>query len=214
MRLIFILLFFNGLQFGYAQDSTRNWKYAITWKALGVINPQVQNATAGILYRVNKDFMIEFQAGYIFKSPRLYDYGATQKRNLNGFKANLEYKLFFYEGLYGGAQLMYQRYVKTTNEYYFRYAMTYQELFAIEKLINTYVGHVKLGQIVPLFKGNVLLDLFAGFGIRYKTVQLNNSLPDDASALERRGVSFSTDQLGNQFYPSVTAGFSLGYIFK
>jgi hypothetical protein len=214
MRLIFILLFSCCLRFANAQDSTKTWKYAITWKALGMINPQVQNATAGILWGVNKDFMIEFQAGYIFKSPRFYDYSVTQKINLNGFKSNLEYKLFFYEGLYGGAQLMYQRYVRSTNEYYSRYAMTYQELFEIEKLINTYVGHLKLGQIVPLFEGKVLFDLYAGVGIRYKMVQVINSMPEDAAAMERRGVEFGTNEVGNQIYPSVTAGFSLGYILK
>jgi len=45
-------------------------------------------------------------------------------------------------------------------------------------------------------------------------VELISTLPEDATVRERRGVDFSTDQIGNQVYPSVTAGFSLGYIIK
>jgi hypothetical protein len=39
-------------------------------------------------------------------------------------------------------------------------------------------------------------------------------MPEDASVVERRGVSFGTNNLGNQAYPSIIAGFSLGYILR
>jgi hypothetical protein len=93
-------------------------------------------------------------------------------------------------------------------------ARTYQELITIEKQVNTFVTHIKSGFIFPIVEDNILIDIYAGFGIRYKMVDVINSVPEDASVSERRGVDFSTDQIGNQYYPSVTAGFSLGYIIK
>jgi hypothetical protein len=133
---------------------------------------------------------------------------------LNGYKGNIEFKLFFHKNFYGGAQFMYQRYIRKTNEYYLRYAMTYQELIPIEKLVNTYVGHLKLGIMTPFAKNKFLIDVFGAFGIRYKMVALQSEMPEDASVVERRGVSFGTNNLGNQAYPSIIAGFSLGYILR
>lgn len=213
MRLLITLLLCCVLGNSYAQDTTKVWKYAVTWKPLGIINPVLPNLTAGLLYKCNDNLLLEFQAGFIYKA-NIFDYSATQKLNIKGFKSNLEFKLFFHRGFYGGSQFMFQRYTRETNEYYLRYAMTYQELFSIEKLVNTYVGHLKLGIIEPIINNKFIIDVYGAIGLRYKTVALQSYLPEDASVVERRGVSFGTNDIGNQLYPSLVAGFSLGYIIR
>lgn len=213
MRFLLLLLFYCSIQLGYAQDNKKAWKYAITWKPLGIINPVLPNLTVGLMYKSSNHIMFELQGGYIYHY-QLLDYTIEEKANIGGLKANLEFKYLFNESFYAGVQVFYLRYVKENNEYYDRMARTYQELMTVEKQINTYVTHLKSGFIFPLVEDKILIDIYAGFGIRYKVVELISTLPEDATVRERRGVDFSTDQIGNQFYPSVTAGFSLGYIIK
>lgn len=213
MRLLLVLLCLFSFQKSYSQDTTAVWKYAISCKPLGLINPVLPNITAGVICRLNNNLCIELQAGYIYKVP-LFNYTPENKIKVQGYRANLEFKLFFNTNFYGGAQLLYNRYHSETNEYYFRYARTYQELLAIEKQTNTYVGHLKLGEIVPLIKGKILLDCYVGFGLRYKMIAMLTKLPDDATGINNRGVDFSTNNPGNQLYPSAIAGFGLAYIIK
>ena len=213
MRLLLILLFYGSIQLGHAQDSTKVWKYAVTWKPLGIINPVLPNLTAGLMLKASKNVIFELQGGYIYNY-KFFDYTIEEKANINGLKANLEFKYLFNEYFYAGVQVFYLRYVKENNEYYDRIARTYQELMTVEKQINTYVTHLKSGFIFPVVDDKILIDIYAGFGLRYKMVELISTLPEDATVRERRGVDFSTDQIGNQVYPSVTAGFSLGYIIK
>lgn len=213
MRLFIVLLLCFVLGNGFAQDTTKAWKYAISCKPLGIINPVLPNFTAGLLYKYNDNLLLEFQAGYIYKA-NVFDYSATQKLNLKGYKSNFEFKLFFSDNFYGGGQILYSHYVRSTNEYYFRYAMTYQELMEIKKSINTLVGHLKLGQITPLFEGRVLFDNYIGLGLRYKSVKIKSILADDVEINERGGLNEGFNFPGNQLYPSLVAGFSLAYIIK
>jgi hypothetical protein len=213
MRLALLLFFNCCVNISYAQDSAKAWRHAITWKPLGLINPVLSNFTAGLLLKPSKNILLEFQGGYIYRY-KLLDYQIDEKVSLNGFKTNLEFKYIFSQYFYAGAQVFYLRYKKENNEYYDRMARTYQELITIEKQVNTFVTHIKSGFIFPIVEDNILIDIYAGFGMRYKMVDIVNSIPEDASVSERRGVDFSTDQIGNQYYPSVTAGFSLGYIIK
>ena len=213
MRLFLVIICICCVQKSYSQDTTNTWKCALSCKPLGLINPVLPNLTAGVICKLNNKVCIELQAGYIYKVP-LLNYSPENKIKLQGYRVNLEFKLFFYDHFYGGAQLLYNSYRRATNEYFFRYARTYQELIALEKHVDTYIGHLKLGEIVPLVKDKILLDCYFGFGLRYKMIALVSQLPDDATAVERRGVDFSTDNFGDQLYPSATAGFSLLYIIR
>ena len=165
------------------------------------------------MLKPSKNVLLELQGGYIYNY-KFFDYTIEEKAKIYGLKANLEFKYLFNESFYAGVQVFYLRYIKEKNEYYDRMARTYQELMTVEKQINTYVTHLKSGFIFPLVDDKFLIDIYAGFGIRYKMVEVTSSLPEDAAPRDRRGVDFSTDQIGNQLYPSVTAGFSLGYIIK
>lgn len=208
-----VLLFYCFTHFTFAQDTSKVWKYAFIWKPLGIINPVLPNLTAGLMYKPTNHIMFELQGGYIYHY-QLLDYTIEEKANISGLKANLEFKYLFNESFYAGVQVFYLHYVKEKNEYYDRMARTYQELRTVEKQINTYVTHLKSGFLFPIVDDKILIDIYAGFGIRYKMVELISTLPEDATVRERRGVDFSTDQIGNQVYPSVTAGFSLGFVIK
>jgi hypothetical protein len=213
MRSILVFIFCCCLLNSNAQDSTKTWKCAITWKPLGIINPVLPNLTAGALLKVNKNFLIELQAGYIYNY-RPSSYLIYEKRTMQGWKGNLEFKYLLYEGFYAGCQVFYNAYQRNENVFFNRYANTYQELILTEKRIATYVIHLKGGALIPLIENKLLFEIFGGLGARYKMVNMLNVLPDDATSIERRGVNFSTDEPGNQLYPSITAGFSLGYIIK
>lgn len=207
-----ILVYICFFQYTKAQDTSKVWQYAITCKPLGLINPILPNFTAGLLLKLNKNVAIELQGAYIFNY-HLSNYLIYEKTAIKGVKGNLELKYFVQDGFYTGLQFFYQSYTKEVNEYYLRNARTYQELFTIEKQIYTSVGHFKIGVLMPL-ANKLLLDIYVGGGLRYKMVNQVSTLPEDAEAITRRGVNFGTDQIGNQFYPSINTGFSIGYILK
>lgn len=213
MRYLIILLFFGSIRFAHAQDSIPDWKCAITCKPWGLINPVLPNITAGVMFKLSEHLLLELQGGYIY-SYMPAEYTLYEKEKQHGFKTNLEFKYVFEDGYYTSLQVFYNRYTKEKNEFFGRNALTYQELISVEKQINTYVGHLKAGVIFPIIDRKLIFDVYGGFGIRYKMVSMLSILPEDATLIERRGVSFSTDNVGNQLYPSLTAGFSLGYILK
>lgn len=210
---IFLLVFFIAFQAIAQESSMIKCERAITIKPLQIFNLSTPNLSTGLLFKLKHNMLIELQGGYIYKVP-YSDYLPHEKFKIQGLRANVEFKLLNQYHNYFSCQFIYNRYSNQENEYYLRYASTYQELLSTKKMINSYVCHIKAGQLVPLMNNKFLFDFNFGFGFRYKTVNLVSTLPEDAVELPRQGIDFSTNGLGHQILPSIAMGFSLGYIIK
>ena len=207
------LLICVAFQVAAQESSSVKWKRAITIKPLQILNPSTPNFSAGMLFKIEQNILVEAHVGYTYKVP-FDDYLPQEKFKIQGLRTNIEAKLLNQYGNYFSCQFIYNRYSNEVNEYYARNGNTYQELLSTKKMINSYVCHVKAGQLVTFANNKFLFDFNFGFGFRYKTVNLVSSLPEDAIEIPRQGIDFSTNALGYQILPSLTLGFTLGYIIK
>lgn len=212
-RIFLLLVLFLNMTQSYSQDSTKTWKYALCFRPMGLLNPLLPNANAGLAFKISEHVIAEIHGAYLYN----YQININSIYNItavSGFRAGAELKFFLNRYFYMSAQAFLNRYTKEKNQFYFRYARTYQELITINKQISSYVGHLKTGIMTPLNHTPIMIELSAGIGLRYKMVTLNTLIPEDAEEFTTRGVNFSTDQTGNQLYPSATVGLSILYKLK
>ncbi|MCC6251630.1 MAG: hypothetical protein IT238_04120 [Bacteroidia bacterium] len=179
-------------------------------KPLGLLNPILPNATAGLLLRINTRSYVEIQGGYIFNLQN-NDYTIYQKKIIKGFKVNSEYKKLVDDKLYWGLQLMYNQYYIKKSQFYERFGGTYQQLFDIKENYNTLVFHVKGGHL--LFVNNpwkYVIDIYGGLGLRYKYCSIYPKLPPDAIRRVKDGLLFE-NLPGAYLLPSAIVGIGIGF---
>jgi hypothetical protein len=81
----------------------------------------------------------------------------------------------------------------------------------LDKHIVTHGSHLKIGFTTRNNNNRFYIDVYAGIGIRHKTVVLN-SLPADAELLDFTSpFTFEEDPIQNRYLPSATLGFNVGF---
>lgn len=211
MRLILVIAFIFCAHTGYAQNEKKFSRFDIVCKPLGFFNPLIPNYTAGIQVEVTKKWFAELQAGYV-KSWYIANTNNDEKDvKRNGYKINAEVKYVFLNNWYIGLQYLYNNYDKTYQQYVNRYGQSFQQLLALDKHIVTHGSHLKIGYTTRNNNKRLYIDVYAGIGIRNKTVAIK-SLPADAELIDYTGpFTIEADPVQNRYLPSAALGFNVGF---
>jgi hypothetical protein len=174
MRLIlcWLLLFYGYGCFGQRQPREPDYTSAITFSPLALLQIDY-TLMGGIEFRLQERLMLLTEGGYIYASSYI-----GNSAGASGFIIRPSVKFFpaRRKNFYLQSQFFYKNVTHKLHDWLGKLAVngvpTYEELQDFRFRREVYGGNFIAGFLLPISKGNAFIDLYAGFGIRFKSEHL------------------------------------------
>lgn len=160
---------------------------------------------------------------YLYNEAGTYFPNFNGVNNNKGITAKLEYKCYYWKEAYNDKPSMTQfRYVSA--ELFYKYQSytswdtillnpNYRADYRVFKTAACFT--IKMGWM-NVFKNGIVMDLFAGLGLRYRVV--NSTLSDEENGHIKSSGDYSINKVlnmkGSGFGPNLDAGVKIGYCFR
>ena len=211
-------------------------KYILKFSATGFLDPK-PFADIGLEHRINNRIAVESSVGIFSVYLGLYASGLANskrkdyifERNLIGFRYRGSIKYYPYKVVrrrksfpYIGAELKYNYYQHSSEQFYDRYSSAYREKMDIPIRYNSVGIDFKFGRLMYIGKHKkAIFEFYTGVG--YKYTHISQNLPADVQDQERDIRLFEFGILSSDLASPVLKnihsldwllGFKLGYVIK